>query len=138
MEAFIGSTGDPGTADDVGLKISDTSVIVVVDSAKNYAVDASGSVTVMGLTGLDISGSLRFEKNTTGQTVNQTVTIGTVTRTIQQAPGLTRRSGTLAITAADFVDFSGSFSIADTSDGKGLLIGAADIDVFLEIGRAHV
>ena len=54
----------------------------------------------------------------------------------RSAPGLTRRSGTLAITAADFVDFSGSFSIADTSDGKGLLIGAADIDVFLGRGAS--
>ncbi|MFM7924060.1 MAG: hypothetical protein ACKPJJ_27900, partial [Planctomycetaceae bacterium] len=118
----------------VGLQVTNTALIVLVSSDGSYAVDASGTVNVVGITNLEISGSLRFEKNTTGKAVKQTVTIGSVTRTLDQAADLTRRSGSLSISTGGFVDFSGDFSIADTSDGNGLLIGAANIDVFLGRG----
>ncbi|MEN9554493.1 MAG: hypothetical protein RLZZ232_779, partial [Planctomycetota bacterium] len=134
MEAFIGSSDGPGAADDVGLQVTNTALIVLVTSEGDYAVDASGSVNVVGVTNLRISGDLRFERNTTGQTIQQSVTIGTVTRTISQATDLSRRSGSLNVSAGGFVDFSGDFSIADTADGNGLLFGAANIDVFLGRG----
>ncbi|MGV2339915.1 MAG UNVERIFIED_CONTAM: hypothetical protein LVR18_39955 [Planctomycetaceae bacterium] len=82
MEAFVGSSNGPGTADDVGLQVTNTALIVLVSSDGSYAVDASGTVNVVGITNLEISGSLRFEKNTTGKAVKQTVTIGSVTRTL--------------------------------------------------------
>ncbi|MFM7836680.1 MAG: hypothetical protein ACKPJD_33215, partial [Planctomycetaceae bacterium] len=131
---FVGSSNGPGAADDIGLRVTDTALIVLVKSDNTYAVDASGSVDLVGVSNLEISGHLRFEKNTTGEAIYQTVTIGSVSRTINQAADVTRRSGSLSVSAGGFVDFSGDFSIADTTDGNGLLIGAANINVFLGRG----
>jgi hypothetical protein len=84
MEAFIGSSNGPGAADDIGLRVTDTALIVLVKSDNTYAVDASGQVAVVGVSNLGVSGQLRFEKNTTGEAIYQTVTIGSVSRTINQ------------------------------------------------------
>ncbi|MEY3228106.1 MAG: hypothetical protein RLZZ536_2725, partial [Planctomycetota bacterium] len=138
ISGLLGSANGPGEADDTGIRYSDGTLIVYTNGSGKYAIDAEASMSLAGVTGLSVSGKLRFERNETGADVQKTISIGAggeqVTRSFNQPAGTNRRSGTnLAFKAAGLLDFSGDFTISDSTDGDALLIGGSNIQAF--VGR---
>ncbi|MCG8549230.1 MAG: hypothetical protein MI799_02375, partial [Desulfobacterales bacterium] len=76
IEAFLGL--NPGTADEIGIRISDVTLgLVMISKAgvSSYALDARGSAAFVGLDGLVLQGSVGVRVNTTQTAVDETINI---------------------------------------------------------------
>ncbi|MGV2336693.1 MAG UNVERIFIED_CONTAM: hypothetical protein LVR18_22175 [Planctomycetaceae bacterium] len=140
ISALLGSDADGtvGTADDVGARITNGRIGAVFyksASGTNYALDASGTASLAGISGLTLSGSLAARVNTTGGAVNETITMpsGTPVAVVfaanESAPVF---SGAVSADASGFASLSGSFSISKSS--TQLIVAAAGVSAFVGSG----
>ena len=163
VETFLGvgpakiadtSTQDPDdkiiNPDAMGILIDDAELGLVlfkrVDSnnptasTSSYAIDASGSATLLGIDALSLSGSLGVRVNTTGRTVDETVTVPlpeggskpvhiVFTNTSSQ-PVI---SGTACLELAGVVRLTGGFSFSRKVTGSEtrIVAAAAGIEAFV-------
>ena len=135
VNAFVGD----GTT---GVRVSNAGGTVLF-LPSGVALDIAGTASLVGVTGLTMTGTLDVRINDTGRAVNETVpTSGGGTATLKLAAGEHAVAGTavLAVAKADgtaFVSLSGGFSVtqqtrtvANTKTTK-VMIGAAGLSAFL-------
>ena len=110
------------------------------NAAATYALDASGSAALVGISGLTLGGSVEIRKNTTGAEVKQT-TIATpgddVTFSFSSSEGsLQSVGGGLTLDVSGFVSVSGNFGFQKTSETTAgvttsrLLVGVSELNAF--------
>ncbi|ETR68960.1 MAG: hypothetical protein OMM_10018, partial [Candidatus Magnetoglobus multicellularis str. Araruama] len=58
-----------------GLLLHECRLGMVIYDSESYAVDASGTATILGIKNLDLSGSLGFQLNTTGEDIAETILV---------------------------------------------------------------
>jgi hypothetical protein len=80
VNAFLGSNPDnlADTGDEVGAKISAARLAAVLyrtPAGNSYAIDASGTGALVGISGLTATGNLSARVNTTGGAVNETISV---------------------------------------------------------------
>ena len=142
LNAFFGDAGSAG--DDTGVRVTDGTLGLLVNKTGNaaatYALDASGSAALVGISGLTLGGSVEIRKNTTGPEVKQT-TIATpgddVTFSFSSSEGsLQSVGGALTLDVTDFVSVKGNFGFQKTSETKAgvttsrLLVGVSELNAF--------
>ncbi|TAN47733.1 MAG: LEPR-XLL domain-containing protein, partial [Methylococcaceae bacterium] len=142
VSAFIGTGG--GSAGAVGAQVSELSggFILYQGTTSTYALDASGSIALLGVPGLSAQGTVRVAVNTTGRALNETL-LGGAQLAFDNGNKLKRLEATgLALALANLAELSGDFSIEKTSyletdaDGNSikhteLRIAATGVDAFL-------
>ena len=134
INAFLG-TGY-GTADEMGVKIQNANLGLVLYANKTYALDASAAAMLVGFEGiLTLTGTLGVRVNNTGGAVNESVNVnGTAVPIVFTASqgNVMGFSGSVALEIADFVKISGNFGFTKSGTGTAtkLLVGAAGITTF--------
>ncbi|TVP98792.1 MAG: hypothetical protein EA381_11745 [Planctomycetaceae bacterium] len=153
VSGFFGE--NQGSNDALGVEINDASLGLVMvrvsgatDPAKNgssYAMTASGgSVSLVGVSGLVLSGSLQARVNKTGKTVDESIAIpgsdSPVVVKFTSDANVQSFGGTLDLAVGDFVTLSGGFSfekqvepISETKKQTKLLVGAANVSAFIGV-----
>ena len=137
-EVLVGATGvslfvgddkgnGPGT-DDVGVRVSSASLMLVARPNGTFALEASGDATVVNLAALDLTGSFGVQLNTTGAAVAETFTVGGVTKTLDLPGGVSRYGGTLTL-VTPVADVTGSFSV-EVQSGE-VIFGATNVQFFV-------
>ncbi|MEY2726170.1 MAG: hypothetical protein RLZZ458_2037, partial [Planctomycetota bacterium] len=142
ISALLGSDADGviGTADDSGAKISNGRIGAVFysgASGTSYAFDASGTASLVGVTGFTMSGTLAARLNTTGAAVDETISMpggDSVRLLLDAADSQPAFTGTVTATASDFASISGGFSISKSS--TELIVAAANIKAL--VGRGDM
>ncbi|MCY2990036.1 MAG: hypothetical protein NTY19_19505, partial [Planctomycetota bacterium] len=134
VTTFVGDEKGAGDADDLGVRLSDISLVVLIKADKTYAFDGSGTASLVGVPDLTLSGSLSVQKNTTGAAVDRSLTVGGVTKTLDLVKDVSRIGGSVHLAVAGFVDVSGDFSVQKAADGSQLLIGVTGVTAFLGAG----
>ena len=170
VEAFVGvgpakipntSTPDPNdemiNPDAMGLLIENLEVGVVlikkVDSAdpaatsSTFAIDGSGGARLLGIDGLELSGTLGVRLNKTGTTVNEHVTVPLPDGGSKDVPIVFNNafdelqiSGTINLNILDLVSLSGGFAFKKqvTPTETKIMVGAASVEAFVGIGPLRV
>ncbi|MGN6135075.1 MAG: hypothetical protein ACTHOU_11290, partial [Aureliella sp.] len=145
VTAFFGDPGqDDAPSDDTGVVISDGQLGLIVNKTTDtsqatqapstYALVASGSAELVGIDGLELGGSLEIRKNTTGETVDETIG-GVEVKFDEGEENLQSVGGTLDLEVSDFVSIHGAFGFTKESETIGtvtnskILIGAT-VDAF--------
>ena len=83
VTGFVGDKkGTNSTTDDTGVVFTSGDLLAVINANGTYALDASGAAGLVGVAGLTLNGTLAGQKNTTGAAVNESITVGGVTRTL--------------------------------------------------------
>ena len=113
LEIFIGK--GPGwnadgtiNPDAIGVRITSAEVLFINDAPNGYALHASGNLALVGLDGLDISGLVTFDINTstndltppTGVLIPSGRFVFQALNVVIQVPGVVRLGGTLGLTRA--------------------------------------
>jgi hypothetical protein len=133
---FVGGGG-------MGLRMSNASLGMVIfkdgTGAATYALSGRGDVSLVGVEGVMVEGSILVERNTTGATVSEAVTAGGVEQTVQFGAGgelRSRISGTMQMELAGFVVVSGDFGVERTeAAGVTMLkVGLSGAEAFLGQG----
>ncbi|MDA1230761.1 MAG: hypothetical protein O2856_08305 [Planctomycetota bacterium] len=141
VATFLGDengTADPG--DDVGVQLSEMDLIVLVKPDNTYALDASGAAALLGVPDLTLNGTLSVQKNTTGEAVNRTISIGEINKTLDLPADVSRVAGTVTLGVDGFTELSGGFVFAKEVSTTGsvttteITAAAAGIDVFMGSG----
>jgi hypothetical protein len=129
VKVFLGSMGSNTTSesDDVGLKVTASKLGVVVftgGSAGKIAASGSGTAAFVGLDGLTITSTLKFEVNTSGQAVDRSVKVSSTESTavtFSSSTEVRKVSGTAAISADGVFSISGTLEAANTRAGEALI-----------------
>ncbi len=130
--------GDPDAAGFVGLKVTDAELALLIRGS-DVALDASGSVQLLGVDGVAVSGSAGLQFSTLATDVNRTVDVGGTSLTLAVEAGVTRFGGTgltvavagQTITATFDVTIDDRLLIGDPSDDT---VSVALTDVSFSIG----
>jgi len=135
IEIFLGDDkGTEDTSDDFGVMIN-AAVIVFIKPDKTYAFEATGGAELVGISGLTLSGTLSAQKNTTGAAVQETLTAGDVTETLDLEADASGFGGSVTLQLAGFVDIYGEFTfdkiVEDTT--TKIKIGVSNLSVFLGV-----
>ena len=134
VDAFVGD----GTT---GVRVSNAGGSVLF-LPSGVALDVSGTASLVGVTGLTMSGTLDVRVNDTGRPIDETVPAPGGTQRLRFAANEDAVSGTatLAVARADgsaFVSLSGGFSATQQTTTVGstrttkVLVGAAGLSAFL-------
>ena len=126
--------GAPGGA--FGLEVSDAdfAMVLLEDDAGNssYALDASGSLRLLGFEGiLEIGGDVSVRINTTGQAVDETINVAdtSVHLLFEDGSQIRRVEGTgLSLDIFGFVSLSGDFGFQYVEGEGSIEIGAANVN----------
>ncbi|RLC10571.1 MAG: hypothetical protein DRH43_06050, partial [Deltaproteobacteria bacterium] len=180
IDIFLGA-GQPGDADAMGVLVENVRFGMVlfkkidvtnpqsptpVPNSSKMALSSSGEAALLGIDGLELSGSLGLRKNNTGYTtdlgggyvVNETINVPDPDNPGQTIPVEVKfkedvslaLSGTITIkivdssTGKEFVSLTGGFSFTKSKQVTGSLIttrikaGAAGIEAFLGVGPAKI
>ena len=70
-----------GDVDDAGVQFSNGSLLAVINANGTYGLSATGSASLVGVSGLSLTGTLTGERNTTGAAISEDLTVGGVTQT---------------------------------------------------------
>ncbi|WP_416671883.1 DUF4347 domain-containing protein [Egbenema bharatensis] len=126
VNAFMGANG-------TGVQINDAALGLVIYTDANgatYAMGAAGTVALVGVNGLTLSGDATLMVNRTGVTVYETIaTAGGDVLLDYSADDFTHIVGSLNLDVAGFAQLSGNFGITNES-GK-LQVGATNINAFV-------
>ena len=112
INAFLGA--DRGTADEVGVSLTDGALGAIIDKSatkSGYAFYGSGNAALVGIDGLTLEGSAIVELNRLGYAIDETITTptGAVQIKFDEATDVTRFGATATLAVDGFVDLSGSF-----------------------------
>ena len=136
----VGATGVSallGVPGSVGLSLSNGTLgLIVYPASGTYALNASGDVAILGVSGVTASGTIRVRVNTTGrQNLNESVLVGGVSVPVVFGPG----EGNIAFFEADAItlvtpvaSLSGKFVFI--KDGSTNEIQAAGTGISFLIG----
>jgi autotransporter-associated beta strand protein len=132
VSGFLGdNAGTPlETSDDVGVLLSDGTLLALVTASGELALNASGSLSLSGLDALGLEGTAALEINTTSSHIVRTLSVGGVERTLDVDPNLERLALTSVIaTFTDFVEVTGDFSVERRVEGDTttLLLAASGV-----------
>ncbi|HXG49304.1 MAG TPA: hypothetical protein VNO52_16895, partial [Methylomirabilota bacterium] len=128
IDLFVGQgpftleNGDPNP-DAVGVLLTNTSLLLLDFGGGRYALEATGTVRLVGLDGLNAEGRATVRINNTGQTISaQSVVIpGTTPErrvTMDALPdGTLSFQGTLSFRVADTIEISGSVAFTKKPNG---------------------
>ena len=129
ISLFVGDDkGNANAGDDVGVRVSSASLMLVTRPDGTFALEASGTASVVNVPSLTLTGDFGVQMNNTGDDISETFTVGGVTKTLDLADGLSRHGGTLTLTTP-VADLTGSFSVEEES-GE-VLFGATDVQFFV-------
>jgi len=141
VEAFLGSSD--GTT---GVRVFDAhlGMILYQDSAggSTYALDAGGSAQLAGFEGsLSLAGTIAVRANTTGEAVDETITVGDTAIELLFADGefIQRLEGTgIALDIFGVITLEGNFVFVRGPPEDGITtitVGAFDVGAFLGVGE---
>ncbi|MFO0534858.1 MAG: beta strand repeat-containing protein, partial [Planctomyces sp.] len=136
VEAFLGMGG--GTSSAIGLTVSNGNLGLVLQDG-GYALTASGDVGLVGLTGLNISGTFDIRSNQLGQAVNRTIATPAGPVSVQFATGESVLSfgGSAVISVAGIFEISGTVKATKTNSDL-ILIDIPEITAALNINGLEV
>ncbi len=125
---FVGDDrGTVSTTDDVGVRVTNATLAVLLLPGGTYAFDVSGTAEIVNVSALQFIGTLGAQKNTTGLAVNRTITVGSTTRTLNLAAGVNRFGGDNVTLHTPVADLTGSFAVElNTTAGADGVLGTAD------------
>ncbi len=139
LEVFLGSgpsrndDGSPNPAA-IGILITNASIHLVSPSAGQYAIFVKGTVALIGLDGLTLTGTVSLKINTTG--TPQTLTTGGETAT-NMAPGTFAFQGTIQFKVGDLLDIGGTVVITRQPNGT-LDLGLVGASVKVKVAGTEV
>ena len=145
INAVLGSNPDGiiGNTDDVGARIANAKLGAVLfrtaAGATSFAVDASGTASLVGVDGFTLTGDLAARVNTTGGAVNETITLPsgeTVPVIFAETEAAAVFKGTVTAEVSQFATISGGFAIS--KDGSKLTVAAAGVTAFVGSGDLGV
>ena len=126
-----------GTSAETGVKISDVAGAFLMLPA-GIAFSASGSAALVGLNGLELSGTVAVRVNTTAASVNETITTaaGPVSVVFASSAQYQAVSGTLVLNLGGFVRLSGAYTFEKSFDGltTKVIVGATGVTAFMGEG----
>ncbi|MEY4187817.1 MAG: hypothetical protein RIT02_2851, partial [Planctomycetota bacterium] len=112
VTGFAGNArGTASTADDSGVQFTGGNLVAVINSTGTWALDASGSAGVTGITGIALTGSFAATKNTTGADINETFSVGGATRTLSVPKDASNFGGTATFSAENAVYITGTMAV---------------------------
>ncbi|HEX4525985.1 MAG TPA: VCBS repeat-containing protein, partial [Gaiellaceae bacterium] len=119
-EVMIGGSGIMATvgAGGVAAHVSGGGLVLLLAPDGTYALQAAGAAGLTGITGVDLSGSLALERNSSATHVTRTLTIGGAGHALDVAGNLTRVHGAGIALTVFGQSLSGDFTIADAGSGN--------------------
>ncbi len=137
INAFLGTGRDTaGTDDDLGLQVSGAQLGLMVytpaSGSSSYALSASGAVALVGLDGLQISGSVAVQANQTGRAVDETVQVlGTsVPVKFTTTDDVQAFQGDVVLTVGGVFQLGGALTATKTCSGA-VLVDIPDMELSL-------
>ena len=136
VEAFLGVNG--GTADAIGLKATGGNLGLVLKNG-SYAMTASGSAALVGLTGLSIAGNFNVQSNQLGVPVNETIwtPAGNVSVVFASGQKVLTFGGSAVISVAGIFEISGAIQATKTNSGL-IFVDIPQITAALNINGMQV
>ncbi|HCP10758.1 MAG TPA: hypothetical protein DIT89_00340, partial [Planctomycetaceae bacterium] len=136
VEAFLGVNG--GTADAIGLKATGGNLGLVLKNG-SYAMTASGSAALVGLTGLSITGNFNVQSNQLGVPVNETIwtPAGNVSVVFASGQKVLTFGGSAVISVAGIFEISGAIQATKTNSGL-IFVDIPQITAALNINGMQV
>ncbi|MEI7700245.1 MAG: hypothetical protein WCK86_10635, partial [Planctomycetia bacterium] len=131
VQVFLGANG-------TGFQLTDGEIGAVIDKpeggAAKYALVASGTASIVGVSGLTLTGTMAARVNQLGAPIDTTVTTpgGSVQVKFDSAADVMELGGSAELSILGFVSLSGSFGIK--KEGDTLLVGVAGVEAFLGMG----
>ncbi|HXG46565.1 MAG TPA: LEPR-XLL domain-containing protein, partial [Methylomirabilota bacterium] len=134
VEIFLGDKqGTDPTTDDVGVRISNASVIVLLTPNNTYAFRVGGTAELVNVSDLTFGGSFFAEVNTTGGDVDRILTVGSgagqVSLRLEVAAGVSRFGGEDVTLTTPVGALMGDFALV--ASGDEVLFGATDVEIFV-------
>ncbi|MFN9038009.1 MAG: hypothetical protein ACK5YO_17035, partial [Planctomyces sp.] len=136
VSVFLGANA--GTQNAVGLQISNGTLGLVLRNG-GYALTSSGSVGLVGLDGLNISGTFMAEANKLGTSINRTIwtPAGSVSVIFANGDEVLKFGGSAVISVAGVFEIRGEVIATKTKSGR-VLIDIPEIAVALNIRGLRV
>ncbi|MFO0448614.1 MAG: hypothetical protein ACK52I_08125, partial [Pseudomonadota bacterium] len=141
VNAFLGQNPDGvlNGGDEIGVQISDGNFAALLLSDENgssFALDASGTAALIGVTGLTLQGSMAARVNRTGRQINET--IGGYTLLCDAHDEVTEFSGSVTLASQDFFRVEGSVGFSKSAGHLAISDGtSADVNL-LTIGGENL
>ncbi|MGB8170655.1 MAG: LEPR-XLL domain-containing protein, partial [Chthoniobacteraceae bacterium] len=120
--SFLAGTAGKGVA----LTSGKMGLLIFTDGT--YALDLSGAADIVGVTGLDFTGTISVQSNNSG-TVDQSITVGAETVTVKFAQDTTFAFGGVLTLATPVADVSGKFVVEIS--GSEIFVGATEVTAFV-------
>ncbi|MFN5904930.1 MAG: hypothetical protein ACK5A3_02680, partial [Planctomyces sp.] len=135
LTGFVGDKKNTATtADDAGVQFSSGSLLAVINASGTYGLSATGSASLVGVAGLSLSGTLTGQKNTTGSSVSEELTIGGVTETLTLAKDVSKVDGSVTLNAENTLYLTGTVGIEKKTATLTLLDGSTVQTTAVQIG----
>lgn len=136
VNVFLGVNG--GTPEAIGLQVSDGTLGLVLRNGK-YALMTSGAVGLVGLQGLNISGTFIVEANKLGTSVNRSIWTpgGSVDVVFPNGDDVLKFGGSAVISVAGVFEISGEVIATRTKSGR-ILVDIPEIAVALNVHGLRV
>ncbi|MEN9556436.1 MAG: hypothetical protein RLZZ232_2722, partial [Planctomycetota bacterium] len=131
IQTFLGANG-------TGVQLSNGQIGAIIDKPVSgdakYAVVASGTATLVGISGLTLTGTMNARVNRLGTAIDTVISTpaGPVQVKFDDGSDVTQFGGSAKLAIGGFVDLSGSFGIEKS--GSTLLVGVAGVEAFLGMG----
>ncbi|MEQ1861602.1 MAG: LEPR-XLL domain-containing protein, partial [Chthoniobacteraceae bacterium] len=117
----------PAPGDDKGVSLSGGKLGFVLYSGQTYALDVSGTAAILGVTGLNFTGTLALRSNTAAA-VDESITVGAQTVTLKFVAGAPFVFGGSPTLTTPLVSISGDFAVQ--AGGGEVFIGASGVSAF--------
>jgi hypothetical protein len=136
VEAFLGVNG--GTPSAIGLQVTNGNLGLVLKNG-SYALKTSGQVGLVGLTGLNISGTFNVQANQLGTSVSESVwtPAGNVPVNFPTSQKILSFGGTATISVAGIFTVSGAIQVTKT-DSDVLFIDIPEVSASLNVNGLQV
>ena len=139
VTGFVGDKkGTPSANDDTGVVFTSGDLLAVINANGTYALDASGAAGLVGVAGLTLNGTLAGQKNTTGAAVNESITVGGVTRTLAVPKDAAKVEGSLTLGAEGVLYLSGNFGVEKKDATLTLADGSTVLTTAIQIGASSL
>jgi hypothetical protein len=148
--AFLGvGASTITTSDDMGVRLTGGALDLrwTKDTSANtswYALGARGTASLVGISGLTLTGTLQAERNTGPNSVTLDFGTASTADDLTLAAGAKRFGGTAELAISGFVSVSGSFGFEESTETIGgvettrIKVAAAGIQTFLGSGGTGV
>jgi len=126
-----------GTSSETGFLLSNGQLGAVIDRVQGgetkYALVAQGTASLVGISGLTLSGTMHARMNRLGAAIDTTISTpaGPVALKFDSAADVTQFGGSARLAVGGFVDIAGNFGIEKS--GNELLVGVTGVSVFLGV-----